>query len=410
MKFFSIPKQLVYLSFYLSISLVNQSHAGLSIPPTDNHNYAGFTDALIDACFASGVSNQFSADCNNALSSASTDTDEQTLRALTPDEIIANNTNISSSAVNASFTRLNILRQSGSGASADSIVSRLSVYTNGYSSWQDYNQQDLNPGFRLFDSKATLGADYRFSDHFVAGLSSSYLGSDSQLNGNAGDIDTDGYAFAAYGSYYLGDNFFVDGSFSYSDQSHKTTRNVIYTNSNQIASAKVDSDTYSAGLVSGYNFFVNGWTITPTMRWMYRSIQMDGYTESMSDPTGAGGSLGMTIGKQDYESITGNFGSQISYAWSQSWGVLIPTFSAEYVHEFANDSEQINARLTNAVGSTGNFTILSSEVDKDYATISAGASAQFSHGISAFINYEKILDLNNLTSDSVSMGLRMELD
>nr|WP_305907820.1 autotransporter outer membrane beta-barrel domain-containing protein [Methylomarinum sp. Ch1-1]MDP4520601.1 autotransporter outer membrane beta-barrel domain-containing protein [Methylomarinum sp. Ch1-1] len=372
------------------------------------------TDALYEALFtacrsSSETSTSFFNDCLDALQSS-----EESLSALTPDEIFANNTNVTSSAINDNFNRMDLLRQFGSrpiggGASADSIASRFDIYTNGHTSWQEYNRQSLNPGFDLFDSKVMIGADYRFNDNFIAGLTSSYLSSDTTLNQGAGEIDTDGYAFSIYGSYYLNDSFFIDGTFAYADQRHRTTRNIAYGSVSQVASADVDSDTFSAGVVTGYNFFVDGWTITPTARWMYRSIQLDGYTESLSNPGAAGGTLGVAIGDQEYESITGNFGAQVSYAWSQSWGVLMPTLAAEYVHEFSNNSQSVNVRFINAPDGTGGFSIRNSARDRDYATINAGLSAQFARGVSAFVMYEKLLDLNSITSDSLSMGVRLEL-
>jgi outer membrane lipase/esterase len=409
-------KLLPFIAAILVLYGVSQtSYAGITVPsfnpppPTSftNINHESIFNAILSACNSSSDFD-FVSDCNSAVSDLG-----QSIPGITPDEILSSNTNITSSAITDSFTRLSTLRQIGGGrpgASADDIVSRLSVYTNGHASWQDYNQQGLNPGFDLFDSKATIGADYRFTDNLIVGLTSSFLNSDTTLKQGAGEIDTNGYGFSIYSSFYLDDHFFIDGTFAYSDQRYRSLRGVNYTGVSQTATAKLDSDTYSAGVITGYNFFVGGWTITPTARWMYRSIQMDGYTESLSNPGGAGGTLALAIGEQEYESITGNFGTQVSYAWSQPWGVVIPTVSAEYVHEFSNNPTAITAQFVNAPTGTGTFTMRNSQMDRDYAAISAGLSAQFMRGLSAFVNYEKLIDLNNLTSDSVSMGIRLELD
>lgn len=409
-------KNLPFIVVFAVLNVItNAVYAGsgpIYVPPTGlsftSSNHESIFNALNEACSTS-TDAAFIADCNTAVSDLG-----QSIPALTPDEILSSNTNITSSAITDSFTRLSILRQTGGGrpgASADDFVSRLGVYANGHSSWQDYNQQGLNPGFDLFDSKALIGADYRFTDNFIVGLTSSFLNSDTTLKRGAGEIDTNGYGFSIYSSFYLDDHFFIDGTFAYSDQRHRSLRAVSYTGVSQTATAKLDSDTYSAGVVTGYNFFVGGWTITPTARWMYRSIQMDGYRESLSNPGGAGGALAqLAIGEQEYESITGNFGAQVSYAWSQPWGVVIPTVSAEYVHEFSNNPTAITAQIVNAPTGTGTFTMNNSQMDRDYAAITAGLSAQFMRGLSAFVNYEKLIDLNNLTSDSLSMGIRMELD
>ncbi len=406
---YRFSKHKTFLFAFLVIFLNIPQNAIAGSPPPPLTSVDENTDALLDsfstACSTS-MDSGFIADCNDVFFSG----DKNTLSALTPDEIIANNTNITSGALNNSFARLGNLRGLGGGSSADSLISRLGVYSNGHSAWQAYDAQGLNPGFKYFDSKAMVGVDYRFTDNFIAGLSGSYIGSDSQLNNNAGSIDSEGYSFAIYSSFYMNDKFYIDGTFAYSGQNHESSRNVFYTGSNQVARGDVDSDTYSAGLVAGYNFSYKGLTITPTMRWMYRDIQIDGYTESLSDPTGPGSGLALAIGEQEYESLTGNFGAQISYAWSQPWGILVPTISGEFIHEFSNSPEQFNVRFVNAPTGTGAFTLSTSETDSDYASVSAGVSAQFSHGFSAFFNYEKILGLKNLTSDAVAMGIRLELD
>jgi outer membrane autotransporter protein len=407
-----------YTNLFLSICIFSLCFsklvfAGFSPPPlppsTGNINERNTGSALFDACNADRLKpGQFRTDCFATLGAG-----DESIGVLTPDEIFSNDTTITNNAVNQSFGRLHLLRQAGrgGGASADnSIVNQLGVYINGHTSWEEYHEQGLNPGFKIFNSKVTAGVDHRFSDYFIAGLSASYINSDNQFKNGAGDIDVDGYSFAIYGSFNPNEYFFIDGSFGYADQRHSISRNIVFTGANQRTDADVDSDTFSAGLTTGYNFYVGGWTITPTARWMYRNIQLDKYTEAMLNPTAAGGSLGLAVGSQEYESITGNFGTQISYAWNQSWGVLIPTFSAEYVYEFQDNSEKVKARFINAPGGTGVFSIENSSRDSDYAAISAGFSAQFIHNISAFVMYEKLLGLKSITSDSLSMGVRLEFD
>jgi len=54
------------------------------------------------------------------------------------------------------------------------------------------------------------------------------------------------------------------------------------------------------------------------------------------------------------------------------------------------------------------FVIPTETPDRDYFALAVGASAQFSKGISAFLNYETALGLRSVTAHGFTGGVRFE--
>ena len=87
-------------------------------------------------------------------------------------------------------------------------------------------------------------------------------------------------------------------------------------------------------------------------------------------------------------------------------GVLIPQVRAEWVHEYKNDSHNLEASLVQANQIISTST---ADPDRDYFKVGCGLSAIFAGGISAYIQYEEVLGLSNITAHNVAVGLRVEL-
>ena len=100
-------------------------------------------------------------------------------------------------------------------------------------------------------------------------------------------------------------------------------------------------------------------------------------------------------------------GGQVSYAFSQSWGVLVPQFSAEWVHEFEDDQEELSAVFRGDINRTP-FIIKTRRPDTDYFNLGVGASAQFAGGKSAFLSFETVLGYEDLDLYTIQGGFRME--
>ena len=161
-------------------------------------------------------------------------------------------------------------------------------------------------------------------------------------------------------------------------------------------------------LDAGYEIRHEALTFTPSGRLQYIKAEVDGYREdNVANPNGEGSGWGVEIDNQDFKSFTLGLGGQINYAVSQSWGVLLPYGSFEWVHEFDDQNEIVSGRfLGDPSGTT--FRLPTDAVDQNYFNLGVGVSALFSRGNAAFLNYQTVLGYDDLDHHSINAGVRFE--
>jgi len=87
--------------------------------------------------------------------------------------------------------------------------------------------------------------------------------------------------------------------------------------------------------------------------------------------------------------------------------VLLPQVRLEWEHEFKNDARLLTARFVNdPLRQAIRFT--TDNPDRNYVNIGVGLSATFRGGISAFIDYETVVALANVTRHDITVGMRGE--
>lgn len=203
----------------------------------------------------------------------------------------------------------------------------------------------------------------------------------------------------------------IDGVFTYGMNSFDQRRNIRYSinqvSVDQTASSDFDGHQWSATLGGGYSMNQGGFNFGPTGRLEYVHAKVGGYAESMSDPTANGGGWATRINSQEVDSFNMQLGADVSYAMSQSWGVLLPQANLEWVHEFNDGGSSVTGYfLQDPTQNT--FSLNTDKPDTDYFNMRLGVSAQFKQGTSAYFYYRKLLGYDNLNVDSFSAGLRLE--
>src|SRR5262249_33814044 len=127
----------------------------------------------------------------------------------------------------------------------------------------------------------------------------------------------------------------------------------------------------------------------------------DSFTE-----TGAAG-LNLFIRGQGTNSFQTALGARVAHALSTPFGVISPYLSAEWRHEYLNDSQNITAQY--AVDPFNTFFLIpAANPDRDYVALAVGVSAAFSRGMSGFFNYETVVGLRDITNHAFVAGLRLE--
>jgi len=301
----------------------------------------------------------------------------------------------------------------GGAAGSDGIVDlgRLGVFINGSISSGDRDRSDRAAGYDIDAVSVTLGADYRFRDDLIAGAAIGYTSSETDLDNNGGDLDSDGYALSLYGTYYQESGLYLDGVLSYGSSDYDQRRNIRYTlgaiEVDQTAKASFDGWEWSVSVGGGYQMNHGPWTFGPTARIEYIDTEVDGFDERISNPTANGGGWATHIDDQDLASFTTQLGGQASYALSTSWGVLLPSVQLEWVHEFEDNAGDVVGFYLQDTSQTS-FALPTEDLDRNYFNLTLGASAQFAGGRTGYISIRKLFGYDDLDVLSINAGLRLE--
>lgn len=300
----------------------------------------------------------------------------------------------------------------GGGASADEPGGLLSdkwgLWARGNYSFGEKDANALSPRFDADQWALVGGVDYRFSDKAVVGLSLSYGDASVEFAADDGALDTASWAASVYGSVYAAKNFYFDGIFNVANSSYDARRNIVYSDGLGLvdvdASGDTDGMTLSGGVSGGYDFLVGGLTLSPNLGVFYIDATIDSFIEQ-----GAGG-LNLIYDEQKFRSLTGNLGFRATYAWNVSWGVLLPHLRVDYVREFEDDIDVFGVRFAADPNATSAPPILieTDNPDESYWRLAAGFSAQLKHGVSGYLEYQRLESFEFISFQDVSLGLRFQ--
>jgi outer membrane autotransporter protein len=303
----------------------------------------------------------------------------------------------------------------GGGASADGATAadllgdKWGVWARGNYSFGEKDANAASPRFEANQWALVGGLDYRFSDKAVGGVALAYGGSQVEFDPlDEGALDTRSWALSAYGSLYAAKNFYFDAIANFADAQYDAERNISYVDGVGLVTAGAAGATtgltLSGGLSAGYDFLVGGLTVSPNLGFFYIDATIDGFTES-----GAGG-LNLIYDEQKFQSLTGNLGLRLTYAWNLPWGVLLPHLRIDYVREFEDDVDVFGVRFASDpnASSTAPILVETENPDSSYWRLATGFSTQFRYGVSAYIEYQRLESFEFISFEDISVGLRMQ--
>lgn len=315
-------------------------------------------------------------------------------------------------------------------AAIPALVRRLGLFANGTFSFGNRDETSREAGFDFETLGVTLGVDYRVTNNVVLGVAFGYISADADLDASGGSVDTQGVTASLYGTYYLANAFYVDGIASAGWNDYDVDRTIRYslpstdingiptggtTTVDQTATADTDGTQYALSVGAGYDFTRGGLTFGPFVRVNYLRLDIDGYREEI-DNTQPGFGLALDIDDQDVESLTTVLGGQASFAISVPWGVILPQVRLTWEHEFKNDSRTLTAKFVddpggdpNADGGRTPIRFATDKPDRNFVNLGVGLSAVFARGRSAFLLYETVLGLDDVTAHNIVLGIRIEL-
>ena len=288
----------------------------------------------------------------------------------------------------------------GGSAAALDLGSRLGAFVNVRATFGDKDTTSREQGFDFVSAGTTFGVDYRLTDSLVVGAALSYTYSRADIDLDLGDVVSHSGGVSLYGSYYVRD-FYVDTHLGFEWNEYTTRREIVFANIDRTAKGTPSGQQYTANLGAGYDFRLGATTLTPYARGEYIHVEIESFTERGAD------GLNLFIDRQSTNSFQTAFGGRVSHAFSTPIGIISPYLSAEWRHEFLNDSETITAKYAADPFNTF-FVIPTENPDRDFVALAVGVSAVFERGISGFLNYETVLALRDVTYHAVVAGLRFE--
>jgi hypothetical protein len=100
-------------------------------------------------------------------------------------------------------------------------------------------------------------------------------------------------------------------------------------------------------------------------------------------------------------------GIQSSYTFSFPWGVLIPQLRGEWHHQYMDGRRHVQTSFVN--DTSGHiFNMTGGIPDRNYYTFGAEMSAVLPGGLSAFLAYESLLGYQDINSNKLILGGRLE--
>ena len=433
------------LSFGYEVSIPSSSldSATLTIaisgqtPSNINKNYLAVGEIVDSYCDpnSSAYNNIFSSELQQACNAYNTLTGDERINALatlSPEEVVAEYTstvNMTKEQTGNLTNRLNALRagatgvsvaglnyyqgdevfygqwlhemadQIGGNASAEQNFSPFGFFINGSISDGEKDTTDLEDGYDLEGNSITLGMDYRISESLVAGVA--YGISDSEIEfTSSNDITNEVDNLLFYGTWYK-DRFYVDGLFGYAKGDIETNRRIEFGPVNESVSGETESSQFFVSVTGSYDFSKGPWTYGPYAALDIIDGEIDGYEEV--------GGTGFEIGfdDQDIKSQILTFGGRVQYAWSQSWGIVIPHARVEWKNELEDERNTIVGRFVLDT-SDNTFEIEADDLDDNWYQAAVGVSATFQHGLSAYVDYETIISYEDTDLETFSFGGRWE--
>jgi autotransporter-associated beta strand protein len=270
------------------------------------------------------------------------------------------------------------------------VDNRWGTFITGAGEFDRVGDTQTARGFNLDSGGITLGVDFRFTDHFVAGIFAGYTYTGIDISDGRIAVDTG--KFGIYATYFDG-GFYVNSAVQGGYDGYETNR----TSLGGIAHSSPTGGDFNLLFAPGYNWTVGGLTFGPTSRFQYSYESVNGFTES--------GSLApLTVGSQHTESIVSAFGVKASYDWKVGTTIIRPELRLEWEHEYGDVATSIASQLASGAGNS--FTVTGPEIGRDDMHLGAGVSVVFSDRLTAYVYYDGQYFRTNYDSSTVTGGFR----
>jgi uncharacterized protein YhjY with autotransporter beta-barrel domain len=259
---------------------------------------------------------------------------------------------------------------------------------------QGFSQQDV-PHFDDTTAGVTVGADYRFSPHFLAGLTASYAHTDATLDDFGSTATVDSYSPGVYAS-YADDGWYSNFVGRYSYNTYTSSRVIQFLG--QTADGATTGNEGTASLDGGYNFRNGNWTYGPIAGLQYTHLTVNGYDEQNSDAD-------LAVSQSQTDSLRSRLGGVVHYDGHLGDITLSPHLEATWQHEFLDQGRGLTSQFTAFNG--GSFNVSTPNPSDDSALVDLGLDARVDDTITVFGDYLFEAGQDNYFGQSVQAGVRV---
>lgn len=181
-----------------------------------------------------------------------------------------------------------------------------------------------------------------------------------------GDFDQSEASLGGYAG-WSNDHAWVNAQLSYTQLDYDIERQVRLGPATRTYSSSTDGSNVSAGIGAGWSFGDGPFRHGPVLGLLAQRIEIDGFAEDR--PTE---STSLAFPDQDFDSLIGSAGWQLSYAVSDH---VVPYAKLTYDREFEDSAEQAHAQSQSIAGSLP-YAVPGVVFDDSYGTLALGARAQ----------------------------------
>ena len=270
---------------------------------------------------------------------------------------------------------------------------RFNTFATGSGEYSRVGESGGANGYNLTTGGFTLGADYKFSEHFSAGINTGFARTTSK-GLDSTKVTVDGAKLGAYATYYTGEGFYADGSIQGGYSNYDTQRTALL----GTARGTTNGAEVNALIATGFDFTTDALRIGPVASFQYTHVGFANYQES--------GSLApLDYGSQSADSLRSAIGMKATYEY-RTHGILIrPEMRAAWQHEFGDVQYAISSSL---VGGGPAFIVQGAEIGRESLLLGVGVSVHWNERASTYIYYDGELGRTNYSSNNISGGVRLE--
>lgn len=309
---------------------------------------------------------------------------------------------VNGQSFDSSWIQNYLVAEEEAGGGSRLLSEEWGVFFNGLVSLGDQDFQ-RGTGYEFDVYGLTGGVDYRFRNGLILGGSIGLSHFDSSIDNSGGALDSDSISVQGFGTYNLGENFYVDTTVAYMrsdiEQARKIDLSGVGSESEQTVRGSADASQFAASLALNYQTTLgNGWSMTNYGSFYFADTHVDQLTEK-------GSSLALVYDEREFDSLLSSLGLRVSKVFNLQRGVMTGFADVAFKYE---SKDRLNVNTAFAAVDAPGPTVVIEDADKDFGTLGIGATWIFLNGNQVFVKFDTLFDDSARTRTSFYIGGRIE--